>query len=321
MMKKPFATMIFALIVAVLLLVPYLNMSRQQAAQEDHRLVISALRAMIIDFPVTYAVTLDGKPSGGLPRGLGDRPEWSKDGQWVAFSTLYSGDLYDSEIFIMRASGGNSVQVTETKSGARVATWSSDGKRIAYEASSRIYVLDITCALARENSTNCRFEPTLLTEGLSPHWSPTSEQIVYQTPNGRIQIVDMTNGQVYTITPQAEMKCHHPVWSPDGQRIVMGCLGNIYVVAKDGSVEKAFFAEEFGGGGYPDWTPDGNAIVFRGALDTDLGKALNTLTNFEGALRSEAIYMMDLDGQNLTRITKQSNEDILWFVWWTPESP
>jgi Tol biopolymer transport system component len=330
MMKKGVPIIvILILLIAGYLMFACLIASNQRVNRAVPTLLIKARRAMVLDIPVTYAVTLDGKTVEGLPRGIGDCPEWSKDGKWIAFSTLYSGNLYDSDIFLMRSSGGKSIQVTEAKSGVYAATWSPESKRIAYECCSEIYILDIECAVTQEDTTGCQFAPFLLAKGSLPDWSPTKDQIVYDARvneydvynrTRKILIIDMVSGLVEDITPENEAFCFDPRWSPDGEEVVVACNGNIYIVSPDNGVENAFLSEEIGWGTDPRWTPDGESIVFRSDKDADLGQPLNFFGNFEGVLRATAIYMMNIDERKLTRITQRSDEDILWFTW-MPDEP
>ena len=312
------------LIAAGYFMIACLRINKQQDSQATPSLVIKARRAMVLDIPVTYAVTLDGKTVDGLPRRIGDCPEWSKDGKWIAFSTLYSGNLYDSEIFLMRSSGGKRIQVTHTKSGVFEATWSPENKRIAYEYHSEIYVMDIECVVTQEDAVGCQFAPSFIIKGSSPDWSPTKDQLAYDVYSSdyggynitnKIFIIDLKSGLVKDITPENEAVCLGPRWSPDGEKVVVACQGNIYVISPTDGVESVFLSKEIGWGTDPRWTPDGKFIVFRSNKDADLGQPLNVFGNFEGVLRSTAVYMMSIDEQTLTRITHRSNEDILWLTW------
>jgi len=323
--KGPFIVVIFIMLIAAgYFMVACLRNNNQQGSQATPSLVIQSRRAMVLDISVTYAVTLDGKTVDGLPRRIGDCPEWSKDGEWIAFSTLYSGDLYDSEVFLMRSSGGERIQVTNTKSGVFQVTWSPESKRIAYEYHSEIYVMDIECVVTQEDAVGCQFDPLFVTKGSSPDWSPTKEQLAYEvyssdyggsTITNKIYIINMENGLVKDITPENEAICLDPRWSPDGEKVVVSCQGNVYVISPTDGVENVFLREVIGWGTNPRWTPDGKSIVFRSDKDSDLGQPLNVFGNFEGVLRSTAIYMISIDEQTLTRITHRSDEDILWFTW------
>ena len=294
------------------------------------RLVIKARRAMLFDIPITYALTIDRKTVEGLPRGIGDQPEWSRDGRWVAFSTMYSGDLYDSEVFLMPSQGGKKFQVTETHYGVFEAAWSYDNQHIVYEVSRKIYILDVGCIIAQEGTLGCQLSPIYVAQGSSPDWSPTEDLIVFVAVSNfyggydvtaRVLIKDLKSDQTYDITPENEGICLNPRWSPDGRKIVMNCEGTIYLVSSDGKIESVFSKEDIGWGRNPRWAPDGKAIVFIGEKGDDLGEPLNVIWNFEGTLTSKALFVIDIDGKNLTRITNRSDEDILWFTWWMPESP
>jgi Tol biopolymer transport system component len=286
----------------------------KQPGGNVQRIAVKALRAGLIfnDYKV-YTVSLDGKINERLPRGLGDQPDWSPDGQWIVFSTLYPRslfkDVYDSEIYLLPASGRDPFQIIETEYGSISPTWSNDGEKIAYESSERIYTLNIACILLQANMNGCELIPQLLTKGWDPDWSPTSSHIVFSTREGRIFLVDADQGgHPQEIAPPNEEYCYHPKWSPDGTKIVNGCLGRIYILSADGGVEM-LFPEERVRGAYPDWSLNGDKILFV----SDRAEDLNQPMNAEGIITSDALFSINVDGTDLVRLTQRSDEHILWF--------
>ncbi|MFC2060188.1 trypsin-like peptidase domain-containing protein [Chloroflexota bacterium] len=84
----------------------------------------------------------------------------------------------------------------------------------------------------------------------------------------------------------------HYAFSPDGRRIVYGAGGNILTINDDGTWNIALLS---GRRAYePAWSPDGTEIGFHSWHDTDQAE----------------IYVMDVGGGNLTRLTDNSADDI-----------
>jgi TolB protein len=60
------------------------------------------------------------------------QPDWSPDGQWIAFASDRSGDF---EIWVVRADGSGLKQVTSGPGTKTWPAWSPDGKKILYTRS------------------------------------------------------------------------------------------------------------------------------------------------------------------------------------------
>jgi Tol biopolymer transport system component len=85
-----------------------------------------------------------GSGAAAKPRkftgGREDRsPEWSPDGQWVAFLSARgaapaAGERPRSQVYVMPAFGGESEALTDAKGGVTALAWSPDSKRIAFVA-------------------------------------------------------------------------------------------------------------------------------------------------------------------------------------------
>lgn len=275
-------------------------------------LIVKASRHWTLP-PRNYVIDVSDRTeiSGMKPRRFGDNPDLSPDGEWIAFDTQYMDGLDQSQIYIARLDNGKSTQVTDHDVGSFSPTWSPDGSRIAYEASGKIYLLDVACVLTE---TNCDFTPKLITSGMYPSWAPDGKRLLYVDfgyglRNDRVLIVN-THGTENSvdITPPNSSYCRYPDWAPDPTKIVVSCDDQIYVVMADDSG-----AIRVGEGDYPRWSPLGDKIAFVSDGDSDLGKPLD----FEGSITSNAIYLMDVDGSNIQRITLRNDESILWFVWFS----
>src|SRR5262249_58542359 len=60
-------------------------------------------------------------------------PQWSPDGQWLAFTSNRIGDK--NQIFAIHPDGGEALQLTRTENGVNGFEWSADGKSIAFTTS------------------------------------------------------------------------------------------------------------------------------------------------------------------------------------------
>jgi len=176
------------------------------------------------------------------------RPAWSPDGRYVSFlSTRGSGDTPRTQIWTMRADGGEPVRVTEAKESVSTYSWSPDSTRIAYvtrqaessEAEARrkrgddrrvfenefrlseLFVVDV----ASQKSTRVLENATLAIRG-DLSWSPDGTRVTFSaapTPMLRddredVFVVSLADKRLDTITANAGNDAS-PRWSPDGNTI------------------------------------------------------------------------------------------------------
>ncbi len=186
-----------------------------------------------------------------------DDPQWSPDGQWIAF---VSSRVSHKNLWVIRPDGGEATQVTDLKSDVTSFKWSPDGRWLAFTAldpatldeEQRVKekddarIVDENIKLSRlqvvpfSDSHSQNEKPRLLTPGdlsvvsdsarpgkAAFDWSPDSKTIVFshtRTPRpddwdtADLSLVDLASG---TVRPFVQSKAAEtsPLYSPNGQTI------------------------------------------------------------------------------------------------------
>ena len=119
-------------------------------------------------------------PGEAEPRrlGWGDRPSWSPDGQWIAFSRVVDGQR---SVYVVRPSGeGEHLLISRGSAPA----WAPDGRTIAYRRGCHILLVtpngtDVTPQRLR----GCiRSGGSVLSDIGPPVWSPDGRKLAFSAP-------------------------------------------------------------------------------------------------------------------------------------------
>ncbi len=144
-----------------------------------------------------------------------DSVSFSKDGQWVAYSSYPDTTLWRSKL-----DGSQRMQLTYPPLNALLPQWSPDGRQIIFyggppSEKRKVYVVSADGGTPRE------MMPEDPEEQFDPMWSPDGTRVAFAggaaDPNSNLRILDVKTQQVSTL-PGAK-GLFSPRWSPDGRYI------------------------------------------------------------------------------------------------------
>jgi TolB protein len=166
--------------------------------------------------------------------GLNAAAAWSPDGEWLALSKSAGG----TNLFLMRPDGSGQRQVTFGSGIAISASFSPNGKQIAFTSdqggSPQIYVMDVTGS----NLQRLTFRGTY---NVSPRWSPRGDKIAYVAREGGsmdIWLMDPNGNNQQRLTDGVGQN-EEPSWAPGGRHVAFTSnrdgRRNIYRIVADGT--------------------------------------------------------------------------------------
>jgi TolB protein len=193
------------------------------------------------------------------------RPVWSPDGTRLAFAN--GGDVASVDLEVVPLHGGGARRLTRRPGYDGLASWSPDGRWIAYVATAPNGEPEVW----RVDPAGRRRE-RLARGATQPRWSPDGRRIAWvRAATGALEVAEPGGGPPRRLGAlQVSTGPSGPAWSPDGRRIaVVDALGRLAVVSvAAGGVGRLTSGTGAAGAEYPAWSPAGDAVavVQRGAL-------------------------------------------------------
>jgi len=256
---------------------------RELPGQElvSHLLILDGeqrtLRA-VVTFPDAVLANLDWSPEG-------DRLVFSFFAMYGAWATVW-------HIYMMPATGGSAVSLTNGPNHSSYPEWSPDGKRIAFwseETGSSIWVVDL------ETMEYTRLFGVSWSTRTRPAWAPDGNDLVVVSEDSlaratlfRVRLDSLQAQVLFTAEETSDrLILKSPIFSPDGSQLAFVH----YTV--DPSQSDAIWLIDADGGNVrqlttgphdwnPAWSPDGRQILF--SRDGDL-------------------FLVNADGSDLVQVT------------------
>src|SRR5437867_12545628 len=285
-----------------------------------------------------FVLNADGTGPTRLTNGAlaDDHPAWSPDGQRIAFDRNVSGHL---QLFVMHVNGTVQTKISSNATSDSAPTW-RPASSTAPPPSSRIaFVRTFEIWTMNADGTDAKAVVTQPNGDSGPSLSPDGKKIAFTTGPSNIAIVNIDGTGLTTILLNAKQ----PTWSPDGTKIAYvalrdGLIRSVYVANADGTNETRptnaypYYDDE------PAWSPDGTRIAFSttegdgrvGVVNADGtgrtmlspqfvtwrspawspdGTRIAARQHDPNAASELAIFAMNADGTNVTRLTGGSNDD------------
>ena len=244
-------------------------------ARPWHRLVGWLLLASLAGCSGTPPSTSPASTSPSRPRSL-------QSGR-IVFSTF-------EDVYAVDVDGRGLRQLTHRRAHEFDASWSPDGRRIAYRSEADGQPPDIWVMNADGSSQ------TRIARGLSPAWSPDGAKIAYADAQGSLSVMN-PDGSGQRQVPGTEQG-EYPTWSPDGSQLAFSTTQGgkeIYRVRLDGS-GLTRLTDAPGEDWHADWSPDGQQIAFSSQRGSEQGD----------------VYVMNADGSQQRRLGEQHGFGPAW---------
>lgn len=228
-------------------------------------------------------------------------PQISPDGSRVVYQRNGMDIMTDNatgRLWIIGVDGADNTPLTGRDVSESGATWSPDGSRIAFtsktENGSEIHVYWL------KNGKTAR----LTQLDRSPRglrWSPDGQQIAFSmlVPEAPPVLVDPPSKPKDAEWAEAPRVTTRLKYERDGSGYMETGYNHHFVVPADGGTARQITSGEFHHSEAPQWSADGQSLVFSGNRNAD----------WEHAFRNSEIYRVAIDSGEVTALTDRDGPD------------
>jgi Tol biopolymer transport system component len=184
-------------------------------------------------------------------------PDWSPDGNYIAFDTTRSDQAWDeTQIAVIRADGSDRHLIGR----GAVPSWSPDGKLIVCQSSAPPHSVIV---MNRDGSGR----EVILDHGWSARWSPVGDRIAAATSDvAGILLFDLANGREQTIFSGTYSLRHGFSISPDGKHFCFSSTtnpGQALATLDEASMKATVrWPLNTGIAYHSSWSTDGRHVIF-----------------------------------------------------------
>jgi Tol biopolymer transport system component len=267
----------------------------------------------------------------------GELAHWAIDGQ-VASSLVDSWSPKRQELLITDYTGRGTQAQVVSRNGttdrlpflegiASAYAWSPNGEQVAFSYRNQIYsqsvdgtdLSQVTHFALDDGGTS----PTHYVSAIHPSWSPDGEKLVFALwtdDSATLYIVNRDGTGLQALADHLPGKSREPKWSPDGTKIAFLYSEEadhpytVWLMNPDGGEAKQLL-EPHPSGDFARgvsslaWAPDGRRLAFFSGWAGPC-----TWLFRESETCSQSLYLMDVDGTNLTKLTHrvQYQSNLAW---------
>lgn len=205
--------------------------------------------------------------------------------------TAARSDGLGTSIYMARADGSGPAEFVR---GARAASWSPDGLRLAYLSETGDAARPYDLHVADYDGTGQTTLPITfaLDPDPSPRWSPDGRYLAVEGAEEGVYVVDLETGAVTSVSGEVA-GAWGPAWAPDSARLAfqapldpaLNTQYRIYTVAPNGADQVRIEADVLNDY-VQQWSPDGSRLLVKSGGDTG----------------PQQIYTLSLDGAERTRL-------------------
>jgi Tol biopolymer transport system component len=189
-------------------------------------------------------------------------PKWSPDGKQVVFYELPVEQTWDARTSFLSARATSQIISVDVNTGERIVRTTGLGLKLLPQYLSKDNIGYL--AKAGPNEGIGYTNGTAIKRKLrSPSWSPDGRHVIYEKQDWKPRV---QNELLYSWDSNYEY--HYtdvfPGFAPDGKLVITEKDDNvsIAVLDADGSNKKRIYNADGGSAFYPNWSPDGQWVVF-----------------------------------------------------------